>query len=252
MTVYKVHPIVVGTKIFDKSMMTYQHGYGDTYTIPIYVWYLEGSDKNILVDTGEMSPIQSRDREKSIGGRIFTFEQGLQKWGLTPDAIDTVIHTHLHNDHCENDYKCTNATFYVHRKELERIHNPHPLDFRYLEDYIEEVEENGRIEAITGETEILPGIKVIHTPVHTEGGLSVQVDTADGKAIITGFCVIMENFFPSKETRAMEMEVIPPGTLVNAYDSYDIMLEIKKTADILIPLHEPGFASIDTITAGRA
>ena len=49
--------MVVGTKIFDKSMMTYQYGQGETYTIPIYSWYIEGGNKNILVDTGEMHPI---------------------------------------------------------------------------------------------------------------------------------------------------------------------------------------------------
>ena len=54
---YKIHPIVVGTKVFDKSMMTYQYGAGQEYTIPIYCWYLEGGDRKILVDTGEMNPI---------------------------------------------------------------------------------------------------------------------------------------------------------------------------------------------------
>jgi len=56
-TMYKIHPIVVGTKVFDKSMMTYQYGTGQEYTIPIFCWYLEGSDRKILVDTGEMNPI---------------------------------------------------------------------------------------------------------------------------------------------------------------------------------------------------
>ena len=45
----------------------------------------------------------------------------------------------------------------------------------------------------------------------------------------------------------MEMEVIPPGTHVNAYEAYDIMVKIKKMAGILIPLHEPEFASVETI-----
>jgi len=40
----------------------------------------------------------------------------------------------------------------------------------------------------------------------------------------------------------------PPGTHVNVYDAYDIMLNIKKTADILLPLHEPEFSSVDTIS----
>lgn len=45
----------------------------------------------------------------------------------------------------------------------------------------------------------------------------------------------------------MDMDVIPPGTHVNVYASYDIMLKVKDMADILLPLHDPKFASIDTI-----
>ncbi|MFC1868861.1 N-acyl homoserine lactonase family protein [Thermodesulfobacteriota bacterium] len=247
MACYKIHPIVMGTKLFDKGMMTYQHGYGEHYSIPIYCWYLEGGNCKVLVDTGEMSPIQSEQREEEIGGKIHTFEEGLDRWGISGEDIDVVIHTHLHNDHCENDYKCCNASFYVHEKELEHVHEPHPLDFRYLDDYILDVEENGQIKTVTGDREILPGIRVMHTPAHTEGGLTVFVDTAEGAAAITGFCVIKENFFPPKEIKAMEMDVIPPGTSVNTYEAYDIMLKVKEMADILLPLHEPEFASLDTI-----
>ncbi len=247
MTTYQIHPIVMGSKIFDKTMMTYQHGFGETYTIPIYCWYIQGGDKHILVDTGEMSPIQSSDRETSLGGKIYTFEEGLARWDLTPGDIDIIIHTHLHNDHCENDYKCTNAAIYVHEKEMESIHNPHPLDFRYLEDYIEDVEENGQIRLVKDDISIVPGIEVMHTPAHTKGGLTVLIDTEKGRAAITGFCVIDENFHPPVEIRAMEMEVIPPGTHINAQESYDIMLKVKESADILLPLHEPRFAAVDTI-----
>lgn len=244
---FKIHPIVMGTKIFDKGMMTYQHDYGKKYTIPIYCWYIEGNDRKILVDTGEMAPIISEDREQAIGGKIYTFEDGLARWNLDPGDIDIVIHTHLHNDHCENDYKCRNAVFYAHRRELERIHNPHPLDFRYMADYIEDVEDNGQIKIVDADTEIVPGIRVMHTPVHTEGGMSVIIDTEKGKAVITGFCVIMENFFPPREITAMEMEVIPPGTHVNVYEAYDIMVKVRDMADILLPLHEPKFASVSVI-----
>ena len=180
MTTFTLHPMVVGTKVFDKGMMTYQHDYGESYTIPIYSWYIEGGEKKIVVDTGEMHPIQSEAREEAIGGKIVTFEQGLAQWGLTPEDIDIVIHTHLHNDHCENDYKCTNAVFYVHEKELAHIRDPHPLDFRYLEDFIYEITENKQIRSIKGDEEIVPGIRVLHTPAHTEGGLSVAVETSKG------------------------------------------------------------------------
>jgi hypothetical protein len=47
----------------------------------------------------------------------------------------------------------------------------------------------------------------------------------------------------------MEMEVIPPGTPVDPCQAYDIMLGLKGRADLLIPLHEPRFAGIDTVVA---
>lgn len=244
---YKIHPIVTGTKAFDKGMMTYQHDYGKPYTIPIYTWYIEGSDKNILIDTGELAPLKSKEREDTIGGKIYTFEEGLAKWGLKPEDIDIVLHTHLHNDHCENDSKCINAVFYIHEKELKQIHNPHPLDFRYMEDYIVDIEKNGQIKILTEDTEILPGIKMLHTPAHTPGGMSILINTEKGTALITGFCIINENLNPPPKILAMEMEVIPPGTLINSYEAYDIVLNTKNLADIIIPLHEPKYASIDTI-----
>ncbi len=88
---------------------------------------------------------------------------------------------------------------------------------------------------------------MIHTPAHTEGGTSVAIDTESGKAVITGFCCIMENFNPPPSIKGMEMDVIPPGTHVNVYEAYDILIKIRDMADILLPFHEPKFASVDTI-----
>ena len=244
---YKIHPIVMGTKAFDKGMMTYQHDYGKPYTIPIYAWYLEGGDKKVLVDTGEMGPLLSKERETAIGGKIYRFEEGLARWGLKPEDIDVVIHTHLHNDHCENDDKCVNAVFYVHEKELERIHNAHPLDFRYNEDFITDVEKRGQIRTITGDAEILHIKEGELATLISQTSQGFQIDTDKGKAAITGFCIIMENLDPPMKIKAMEMEVIPPGTHVNVYEAYDIVLKVRDMADILIPLHEPKFASVDTI-----
>lgn len=41
--------------------------------------------------------------------------------------------------------------------------------------------------------------------------------------------------------------VIPPGTHMDVYSAYDIMARVEEIADILIPLHEPRFASVDCI-----
>ena len=59
--------------------------------------------------------------------------------------------------------------------------------------------------------------------------------------------MIQENFYPPKQVTAMEMEVIPPGTHVNPYEAYDILVRVKAMAQILLPLHEPKFAAVETI-----
>ena len=53
--------------------MTYQHDYGESYTIPIYSWYIDGGEKKTVVDTGEMHPIQSEVREEAI--IVFKFSE---------------------------------------------------------------------------------------------------------------------------------------------------------------------------------
>jgi len=244
--IYKIHPIVMGAKIFDKGMMTYQYDYGKPFIIPIFSWYIEGGEKTILIDTGELRPRTSTEIERAIG-KVYSFEEGLSKYGLTPEDIDIVLHTHLHNDHCENDSKCSNAVFYVHERELQQIHNPHPLDFRYNEDFIIEIENNGQIVPLTEDKEIIPGIKMIHTPAHTPGGMSVLIDTEKGSVLITGFCIIEENLNPPPKVIGMGMEVIPPGTLTNSYEAYDILLKVKDMTSVVIPLHEPKYAFIDSI-----
>lgn len=88
---------------------------------------------------------------------------------------------------------------------------------------------------------------MIHTPAHTPGGMSILIDTEKGKALITGFCVIEENLNPPPKVMGMGMEVIPPGTVVNSYEAYDIVLKTKELANILLPLHEPKYAFVETI-----
>jgi hypothetical protein len=45
----------------------------------------------------------------------------------------------------------------------------------------------------------------------------------------------------------MEMEVIPPGTNTGPYEAYDILLKARDMADYVLPLHEPKWASMETI-----
>ncbi|WP_051693772.1 N-acyl homoserine lactonase family protein [Desulfohalovibrio reitneri] len=247
MAQWRIHPLVMGSKVFDKSMMTYQHHPGTEYTIPIYTWYLQGDHGVVLVDTGEAHPIRSEAREAAIGASIVTFEEGLGAFGLKPEDVDTVVHTHLHADHCENDAACVNARIYTHQAELDNLEAFHPLDYRYLDEHMEGVLERGQVECVEDGREILPGIRVRHHPIHTEGGLSVYVDTPRGLAVIPSCCLLWENFYPPREIRAMEVEAIPPGTVCSPKAAYDMMLEIRQEADFLLPLHEPRLARLRAI-----
>ena len=224
---YTIHPLAVGINETDQGVMTYLRDYGKRIYLPVYVFYLSGGGKNILVDTGLEQFVVPEGAEEHCGFKILEFEDALATLNLNPENIDIIIHTHLHNDHCENDHLCTKAEVYVQKKEYEFMLDPHPVDHRYYPDVLDDNE----IIEIDGDAKILDGIDVILTPGHTVGGQSVAVNTAKGRAIITGFCCNDKNFPASGPA-------IAPGVHIDLTQAYDSIQKIKKMADILIPLHD--------------
>ena len=224
---YVIHPMVVGINETDQGIMTYLKGYGKRIYLPIYVFYLEGGPEKILVDTGLEQFMVPPGVEAQCGFKVLEFEEALETYGLKPEDIDIIIHTHLHNDHCENDYKCTNAKVYVQKKEYDFFLNPHPIDHRYFPDLLDGVE----VVQVDGDVEIMDGIQVLLTPGHTVGGQSVVVNTRQGKAVITGFCCNEQNFPPKGP-------VVASGVHINVIDAYESARRVWELADILIPLHD--------------
>lgn len=233
---YTIHPLVVGANETDQGVMTYLRDYGKRIWIPIYVFYIKGGKENILVDTGLEQFVVPDDLGERYGLSILEFEDALAAVGLKPEDIDIIIHTHLHNDHCENDYKCPRAKVYVQRSELEFLKNPHPIDHRYYPDVLDDVD----LVELDGDANILEGIDVIFSPGHTVGGQSVAVNTSKGKAIITGFCCNDKNFPATGHA-------ITPGVHINAIEAYDSIQKIRKMADILIPLHDLSIGKMKSI-----
>jgi glyoxylase-like metal-dependent hydrolase (beta-lactamase superfamily II) len=234
---YTIHPLVVGANETDQGVMTYLRDYGKRIWIPIYVFYLEGGDKKILVDTGLEQFMVPEEVGKTYGFDVLEFEEALATVGLKPEDIEVIIHTHLHNDHCENDYKCPNATVYVQKAEMDFFKNPHPIDHRYYPDLLDDV----RVVEVEGDVNILDGIDVIFSPGHTVGCQSVAINTSAGKAIITGFCCNDKNFPAAGPA-------IAPGVHIDAREAYDSAQKIKEMApDILIPLHDLSIGAMKTI-----
>jgi N-acyl homoserine lactone hydrolase len=227
MSKFVIHPLVVGINETDQGIMTYQKGYGKRIYLPIYVFYLEGGDQRILVDTGMEEFMVPPEAKERTGLKIMEFEEALATVDLKPEDVDIVIQTHLHNDHCENTYKCTNAKVYVQQAELDFFKAPHPIDHRYYSDLLDDSE----VITLEGDGEIVPGVRVILTPGHTVGGQSVAVETHKGTAVITGFCCNGDNF-PGVGP------AVTPGVHIDAIEAYESAQRVKEMADILIPIHD--------------
>lgn len=227
MTEYVIHPLVIGANETDQGIMTYLRGYGKRIWIPIYAFVVEGGKENILIDTGLEQFVVPDEVGQQYGLDILEFEEALQTVGLRPEDIDIIIHTHLHNDHCENDALCTRAKIVVQKAEYEFFLHPHPLDHRYYSDLLDGLD----IELVEGDVSFRDGIDLIWTPGHTPGGQSIAVNTAAGKAIITGFCCNDLNF-------PANAPAVPSGVHTDALAAYDSAKKIRDMADILIPLHD--------------
>jgi len=243
---YRIKPLPLSIIEIDKGLLTYRFNYGKTIRVPNFVWYIEGSDKNILVDTAADAKLATEFRGFPAE-EIISFEEGLAGFGLTPLDIDIVIQTHLHWDHCGNTGKCKNAEIIVQEEELRFAFDPHPIAAAaYNKDLLADL----NFTTVKGPYEVLPGINLIPTPGHTPGCQSVAVATAKGKAIITGFCCSNENFAPpegaSQKVRDL-MPVITPGIHLNAVDAFASALYVKENADIIIPHHEPSFMGVKSI-----
>jgi glyoxylase-like metal-dependent hydrolase (beta-lactamase superfamily II) len=227
MTEYTIHPLVVGINETDQGVMTYLKGYGKRIWLPIYVFYLEGGPEKILVDTGLEQFIVPPGVEEEFGIQVQEFEEALAAYGLQPEDIDIIIHTHLHNDHCENDYKCPQARVYVQKREYDFFKEPHPIDHRYFPDLLDEND----VVVVEGDQEIVDGIQVLLTPGHTVGGQSIVVNTRQGKAVITGFCCNEQNF-------PEQGPLVVPGVHINVIDAYESIRKVKEVADIILPLDD--------------
>jgi len=242
MKTYRIRPFPLITMELDMGILTYRYKYGTKIQAPIYCWYIEGAERNILVDTGAEAEM-ARSYRGFPAEKIMSFEEALGSVGLKPEDINIVIQTHLHWDHCVNTAKCKNAKVLVTEEELRFALSPHPLTgLSYRKDLLQDL----NFVLINGQYEVEPGIELIPAPGHSPGTQAVAINTDQGKAVITGFCCVKENFEPPEEIKKV-MPIITPGTHIDAVAAFESTLKIKGLADILIPMHEPSFIGVKSI-----
>ncbi len=246
MKTYRIKALPLSSMELDKAVLMYRFHYGQKVQVPNVVWYIEGAEKNILVDTATPAQL-AMDLRGLPATDIMSFEDALATVGLKPDDIDLVVQTHLQWDHCANTQRCKNARALVQEEELRFAYAPHPI---LAPTYKKSLLTGINFQIVRGYLELFPGIELIPTPGHTPGNMSVAVNTEKGKAIITGFCCLNENFYPpigaSEETKELT-PIVAPGIHLNAVHGFESLLLVKGMADIVLACHDPSFLVPQTI-----
>jgi N-acyl homoserine lactone hydrolase len=141
--------------------------------IPVNVHIIDHPDGRVLVDTGmtELHPAAA-----DMDPRLLP----LNKQDIDLAGIDIVVNTHLHFDHCGGNHLFAGKKIYVQRRELD--------DARSKDDYTirEWVDAPGvQYVPVDGEFELLPGLRLVPAPGHSDG-LQVVVIETGGRPIIVG------------------------------------------------------------------
>ncbi|HEU5275388.1 MAG TPA: N-acyl homoserine lactonase family protein [Xanthobacteraceae bacterium] len=152
-----------------------------------FVWLIKGPAGAIVVDTGfdaAMAERRGRDMTKPM-------RDGILALGVSPEAIETVIVTHLHYDHCGNYALFPRARYHLQDCEMSyatgrcMCHAALRLPFE-ADDVVAMVRKvfEGRVEFHDGADEIVPGVTVHHIGGHSKGLQSVRVKTRRGYVML--------------------------------------------------------------------
>jgi len=151
----------------------------EPWWVPINVALVRGDGISILVDTG----LGPAPRTFMPDTEVHLPEQ-LVDAGTQPDAIDLVVHTHLHVDHVGWDGAFPNARYVVHEEDWAFFTTEDSLAERpHLGEKVMPLHAAGRVELVAAETQVAPGVRVVPTPGHTPGHISVRIES-DGSALV--------------------------------------------------------------------
>ncbi len=228
---HSVHPYIPGIK-------------DEKEALPVFTFLLEDENHRILVDTGMAWTERANDYHhagswQSEGEAIY---EQLEKLNIPLESIDVILFTHMHWDHIFYMDRFTNARFVAHEREYAFALDPIPLYYKsYEHPFLGIVRpfEGLKIETISGETEIVPGVRCFETFGHSPGHMSVEVDTLNGKYICGGDSAFrLQNFAAIPE---IGYTVTPPSRfadIVEAWKSLEIQKERAESLGHILLSHE--------------
>lgn len=212
--------------------------------MPCFTYLVEGGEKLLLVDTGMAWTEQATKYHHpgSYQPEGMSIIDQLNSIGYKPEDIEIVVFTHMHWDHIYYMEKFVNAEFYVHEKEYAFAMDPIPLYYKSYEHPalgIKRPFEGIEMITVSGETEIMPGVRVFETFGHSPGHQSVEVDTKDGSYICCGDSIfVIDNINPIDE---IHYNITPPGRyadVISCWKSIELQKKRAKDASFILPCHE--------------
>ncbi len=240
MSGFRIYPLRCGHVLNhpEADFLYRQDRRGARLDAPCTAWLLQNDTTAIMVDTGpgprDQAPQHYRDTDAD---HLLPLE--LARLGIDPLGIETVVLTHLHNDHVGGAALFTNAMFHVQALELHEATTPVPFQRR-----IYETNQRGRtppwtrildrMNVLRGDSDVVPGVRTIMLPGHTSGSQGVLVDTADGPYLLPGDLVPLRENWPGPHR-----EPIPNG---NHTDLYAFEASFRRLATLgatVLPSHDP-------------
>ncbi|MEU2156423.1 MBL fold metallo-hydrolase [Streptomyces sp. NPDC019396] len=162
---------------------------------------LEAGGLRVLVDTGIGN---GKTRANPAWHNMQTdYLERLTAAGFPPDSVDLVLLTHLHTDHVgwntrqvDGEWVPTfpNARYLTSRTERE-FWAGHEMDearTQMFSDSVLPVEDAGLLDLVDAPdhgVDVAPGLRLLPTPGHTPGHISVQISSGGESALITGDCI---------------------------------------------------------------
>ncbi len=169
----------------------------EKYRLPVGLnsLFIRGGGKTVLVDTG------CGDKARSAPGAMDiehtgTLLENLRAEGVAAADVDLVINSHLHFDHCGGNTVVDDgklrpafprAQYVIQKGEWEAA--THPNDRTrgtYLAENIEPLDEAGQVALVEGDTEVVPGVRMVRAPGHTDDHVVVEVESGGGYALYIG------------------------------------------------------------------
>ncbi|HEY1338860.1 MAG TPA: MBL fold metallo-hydrolase [Bryobacteraceae bacterium] len=141
-------------------------------------YLIRTGEHTILVETGGGDKMDARARERmKLPPESEPLPNVIARHGFDPEAIDIVINSHLHWDHCGGNTILTTgdpipafprARYFAPRGEWEHAHRRLARDsVSYIDSNYDPLIDSGRMTLAGGDTEVAPGVWMRSAPGHT-------------------------------------------------------------------------------------